>query len=101
MSQKLRIIWPVFLLLLGLLASTLAARADEHDRARAEARVPSPARGQRESVGPRESAGRPSFDGRGQVLDNRYNHGRYYPRAGAFRPSLPDGYRPYYRGGDR
>jgi hypothetical protein len=34
-------------------------------------------------------------------LDSRYNHGRYYPPAGTVRPSLPDGYRPYYRGGSR
>jgi hypothetical protein len=34
-------------------------------------------------------------------LDSRYNHGRYYPPAGTVRTSLPDGYRPYYRGGNR
>ncbi|HEX3915362.1 MAG TPA: DUF6515 family protein [Steroidobacteraceae bacterium] len=38
---------------------------------------------------------------RGQVLDSRYNHGRYYPSFGTVRPALPDGYRPYYRGRDR
>jgi hypothetical protein len=47
------------------------------------------------------SGGRPAFDGRGQVLDGRYNHGRYYPPFGAVSPSLPAGYRPYYRGRDR
>ena len=33
---------------------------------------------------------------RGQVLDNRYNHGYYYPRAGTVVRTLPGGYRPYY-----
>jgi len=40
-------------------------------------------------------------DGRGQVLDARYNHGRYYPPAGTTFRSLPPGYRPYYHGGER
>jgi hypothetical protein len=103
MNQRLKIALLPVLLLLGVQATTLAARADEHDRGRAEraepraeARGPGPSRG-----GPRENAGRSSFDGRGQVLDSRYNHGRYYPRAGTFRPSLPESYRPYYRGRDR
>jgi hypothetical protein len=72
-------------LLLGAGAAQLAA-ADEHGRpeaARAEPRGAAP--------------GRPG----GQVLDSRYNHGRYYPPMGSVRPSLPEGYRPYYRGGSR
>ena len=44
---------------------------------------------------------RPTFDGRGQVLDSRYNHGRYYPPAGTARATLPEGYRPYFHGGNR
>ena len=32
----------------------------------------------------------------GEVLDNRYNHGHYYPRSGAVVRALPGGYRPYY-----
>ena len=40
-------------------------------------------------------------DGRGQVLDARYNHGRYYPPLGTVTRSLPPDYRPYYRGGAR
>jgi hypothetical protein len=88
------------LLLWGVQAGTLAAAADEHDRGRAEQRPE--ARGPAVRPGaPRPGAARPAFDGRGQVLDSRYNHGRYYPPRGAFRPSLPDGYRPYYRGGGR
>jgi hypothetical protein len=40
-------------------------------------------------------------DGRGQVLDSRYNHGHYYPAVGTVRGSLPDGYHPYFHGGSR
>jgi Family of unknown function (DUF6515) len=87
------------LLLMGL-AGSLAAAAEEHDRARAEpraeARGPAPERG-----APRQGGGRQSFDGRGQILDSRYNHGRYYPPMGTVRSALPEGYRPYYRGGNR
>lgn len=79
---------------------TSPAVADEHDRGHAEqrpeARGPGPERAQ-----PRANVGRPAFDGRGQVLDGRYNHGRYYPPVGTIRPALPEGYRPYYRGRDR
>jgi hypothetical protein len=39
------------------------------------------------------------LDGRGQVLDARYNHGRYYAPVGTVTRSLPADYRPYYRGG--
>ena len=38
-------------------------------------------------------------DGHGQVLDNRYNHGHYYPPRGQVVRSLPGGYRPYFYGG--
>jgi len=38
-------------------------------------------------------------DGRGHVLDERYNHGHYYPAVGASVRVLPEGYRPYYYGG--
>jgi hypothetical protein len=79
----------------GILASAPATAADEHDRGRPEERAPAA------RAAPRPGVGRPAFDGRGQVLDSRYNHGRYYPQVGTVRPSLPDGYRPYYRGGDR
>jgi hypothetical protein len=49
-----------------------------------------------------EHVGRPggrAFDGHGQVLDSRYNHGHYYPAIGASLRVLPEGYRPYYLGG--
>ncbi len=54
--------------------------------------------GRGEGRGPQ---GRPAVDARGQVLDARHNHGRYYPAVGSVRSSLPEGYRPYYRGRDR
>ena len=91
------------LLLWSIQASTPAAAADEHDRGRAEQR-PAPRPEARPAGRPataRPPIGRPAFDGRGQVLDSRYNHGRYYPPMGTVRPSLPEGYRPYYRGGNR
>jgi len=46
--------------------------------------------------------GRPGsrvMDGRGQVLDSRYNHGYYYPALGASVRVLPHGYRPYFFSG--
>lgn len=84
--------------------ATTAAAAQERDHGRPEARpegrpdVRAPGPGQPR---PAFAPARPTFDGRGQVLDERYNHGRYYPPVGTVRPALPDGYRPYYRGGSR
>jgi hypothetical protein len=77
----------IAILLLGAGAVQLAA-ADEHGRPEAR-----PERGQARGPAP----GRPGA----QVLDSRYNHGRYYPAFGTVRPSLPEGYRSYYRGGGR
>jgi hypothetical protein len=39
------------------------------------------------------------FDGRGRILDGRYNHGHFYPAIGASIHVLPEGYRPYFWGG--
>src|ERR1700736_4729677 len=86
------------LLVIGAQGAQVAV-AQEHGR-------PESGRGE---VGRGEAAGRVQgrggpparADGRGQVLDGRYNHGRYYPPMGTVRPSLPEGYRPYYRGSDR
>jgi hypothetical protein len=39
------------------------------------------------------------MDGRGQVMDGRYNHGGYYAPVGTVARTLPGGYRPYYHGG--
>jgi hypothetical protein len=81
---------------LSLVAANGAAlAADDHDRGRpAEARPP-------ERAQPRGTPARPALDGRGQVLDSRYNHGRYYPPVGTVRAVLPEGYRPYFHGSDR
>ncbi len=94
----------VSILVFGAGAIQIASAADDHGR-------PEPSREQRERPDNRAPSqnrpgqfrgpGRPGFDGRGQVLDSRYNHGRYYPPFGTSRPSLPEGYRPYYRGRDR
>ena len=97
MNKTLKIaLLSVSLLCWGVAASTLATAADEQNRARPEGRgAPGP------RPAPRQNGGRPAFDGRGQVLDSRYNHGRYYPPMGTVRGSLPEGYRPYFRGGNR
>jgi hypothetical protein len=43
-----------------------------------------------------------NHDGRGFVLDNRYNHGHYYPARGAVFHNLPEGYRAFtWRDGSR
>jgi hypothetical protein len=100
MSQTLKIaLLSVSMLLLGVQAMQPAAAAEEHDRGRSEPRPEARPPAARPAFRP--SPTRPSFDGRGQVLDSRYNHGHYYPPMGTVRPSLPDGYRPYYRGGNR
>ncbi len=88
------------LVLAGVQASLSAAAAEEHgrDAPRAEGR---PGGGRPPDAGRPGPGARPAFDGRGQMLDQRYNHGRYYPRPGTSIGSLPPGYRPYYRGGSR
>jgi hypothetical protein len=68
--------------LLGLQYAAGASAGDEH-RERGEMR------------------GGRVMDGRGQVLDGRYNHGRYYPAYGAGYRVLPEGYRPYFWRGSR
>jgi hypothetical protein len=99
--------WALFALLVGAQLGSASLAADERHH-------PDAPRGENRSInngphtspqasrpGPSRTLGRPSFDGRGQVLDQRYNHGRYYPQVGAVRPYLPPDYRPYYRGRDR
>jgi hypothetical protein len=39
------------------------------------------------------------YDGRGQMLDSRYNHGRYYAPVGTVARTLPGEYRAYYHRG--
>ncbi len=87
-------------LLAGGHFSVPAMAADEHERSRAEGRPEARPAG-RSAPRPDVGAARPAFDGRGQVLDQRYNHGPYYPPAGTVLNSLPDGYRPYFRSNDR
>lgn len=82
----------------GWCGGAAAAAADEHERQQARPQT-RPSGDARQNGAP--GAARPAFDGRGQMLDQRYNHGRYYPPAGAVVGSLPAGYRPYFRGGDR
>jgi hypothetical protein len=85
--------------LLGLQALNMAVAADDHGRPEERARPEARPNGR--GPGPGGPGGRPTYDGRGQVLDSRYNHGRYYPPIGTVRPNLPPSYRPYYRGNDR
>jgi hypothetical protein len=48
------------------------------------------------STGHAASADPTTARGRGEVPDNRYNHGYYYPPRGGWVHTLPRGYRPYY-----
>ena len=104
------------MLLSGVQLSSPAVAAQEHERAHGERPAGRPGGGERpegrpgggarpegrpEQARPGGREGRPAFDGRGQILDQRYNHGRYYPPMGTVRPTLPGEYRPYYRGRDR
>jgi hypothetical protein len=45
------------------------------------------------------AAGPARYDGRGQMLDARYNHGRYYAPVGSVARTLPGEYRAYYHRG--
>jgi len=91
-----------------LLAAAMAVWAAQSVSAADEPR-------QRAAAGPRAEAGRPApgrpaamrpgaparpvVDGRGQVMDARYNHGRFYAPVGTVARTLPLDYRPYYHGG--
>jgi len=100
MAVAARVSWmPFSMLMLALLIGATAGAADEHERAQ-QAR-PQGRSGGDARPGAARNTPRPGVDGRGQLLDQRYNHGRYYPPAGAVVGSLPPGYRPYFRGGDR
>jgi hypothetical protein len=90
------------MLLAGTLLSVCAAAGDQpregppaHPVARPTAHPNTP------NIPAAPVSTRPSVDGRGQVLDARYNHGRYYPPVGTVTRSLPPDYRPYYHGGGR
>jgi hypothetical protein len=97
-SHRWRGLSALVLLALGCVAASYAAESRQDS-----------ARQQVERGGDRDVArggdrgverGRPG-PGRGEVLDNRYNHGHYYPRSGALVRALPGGYRPYYYRGSR
>jgi len=80
------------------LLGTRSVSAAEEPRPRAEAAGrPAPARSPA-AVRP-GAPGRPVVDGRGQVMDARYNHGRFYAPVGTVARTLPPDYRPYYHGG--
>jgi hypothetical protein len=83
--------WTLGASLLGLqICATAGAQEREHAERAAPGRGGDP-----RGVG-RPGAGAPRVDGRGQVLDARYNHGHYYPAFGASVRVLPGGYRPVY-----
>ncbi|MGD0490351.1 MAG: DUF6515 family protein [Steroidobacteraceae bacterium] len=89
--------------LLAVCTITVGTRsmAAEEERPRAEAQRPAPGRpapARPAAVRPGVPA-RPVVDGRGQVMDARYNHGRFYAPVGTVARTLPPDYRPYYRGG--
>src|SRR5450631_172937 len=94
------------MLLAGVQLGSPAVAAQDHERAQGERPAGRPGGSERPEGRPSGGTrpgreGQPAFDGRGQILDQRYNHGRYYPPMGTVRPTLPGEYRPYYRGRDR
>jgi hypothetical protein len=92
------------LLSASLLSAALmirAAAADERGQAEhPQSKGPAPAHPAPDYAHP-PASGRapPAYDTHGQVLDSRYNHGRYYPPVGTVRPALPPEYHPYFHGG--
>jgi hypothetical protein len=79
------------------LSATTSAQEREHGPARADVHGPRPGAGPGRGIGPTRGIGPGRIvDGRGQVLDGRYNHGQFYPAFGASFRTLPGGYRPYY-----
>ncbi|HWX80166.1 MAG TPA: DUF6515 family protein [Steroidobacteraceae bacterium] len=87
-------------LLSGALVVQVAA-ADEHGQVEhSQNKGPAPARpapGYQHA--PAYGRAPPAYDAHGQVLDSRYNHGRYYPPVGTVRPALPPEYHPYFHHG--
>ncbi len=81
-----------------------AALAQEHGHSESS-HPAAPARPSAPSAHPAQPGGgaRPAapvhYDGRGQVLDARYNHGRYYAPVGTVARTLPGEYRAYYHRG--
>ncbi len=83
------------MLLAGVAPAAFAGPTDDHEHAHAEGR-PTGQASRPVSAGPARPpvamTSRPAYDGRGQPLDQRYNHGRYYPPPGFVIAVLP----PYY-----
>lgn len=110
LKHKARVVLLSASLVLAGIQVASPAMAQDHERPHGEAPRAQAPQGGRPGPGPSVGAARPgvggavgprpAFDGRGQVLDQRYNHGGYYPRPGFAVNSLPSGYRPYYRGGN-
>jgi hypothetical protein len=100
MMASLRVAKLTFSTLLFVVTAIPIAAADEHQRPESR---PEAAHGEHEGrpQGRPAVPARPTYDAHGQVLDPRYNHGRYYPPTGTATPSLPRDYRAYYRGRDR
>jgi hypothetical protein len=76
-----------------------APRAEPAPRPAAPPRAAAPARPAFAPARPGPVAPGARFDGRGQMLDTRYNHGRYYAPVGTSVRALPSDYRPYYHHG--
>jgi len=79
-------------------ASGLAGIAHAQDRDRHDEHGHDAGHGRDEGHGGRDWHGEHQpfqRDGRGFVLDNRYEHGHYYPAPGTVIRTLPDGYRAY------
>ncbi len=91
-----RTVWMGLLAMAAMAWGAQSASAADQPRPRAEGQRPAPARG---SPGRPGAPGRPFVDGRGQVMDARYNHGRYYAPVGSVARTLPPDYHPYYHGG--
>jgi len=101
MNLQARIALVSLSLLLGSSAWSSSAGAADEPRPRLEGRPaphPNAPAAHPNALVPAAPTRR-SVDGHGQVLDARYNHGRYYPPVGTVTHSLPPHYRPYYRGG--
>lgn len=86
------------MLLAGMHVAVPAAAAEEREQPRPQSRA-----APRPGAVPARPAfgGRGQVDGRGQILDQRYNHGHFYPPAGTVFNALPGAYRPYFRGNQR
>ncbi len=96
--------------LIGATLCSVSIAQEPHGGGRPEGGGGGHAEGPRPSApAPRPAAPPPAFhgappaashyDGRGQVLDGRYNHGRYYAPVGTVAHTLPGEYRAYYHRG--